>query len=448
MLTGLEGGRKLLHIAMGGFALLLRFLTWQQAALCAVIALAFNLFVLPRVSGNRFSRESDVNRGYPIEILLYPVTVLLLILLFRDNLAIAAAGWAFLAFGDGMATVVSLIVSGPRLAWNREKSWPGLLGNTFFGGLAAVFLYFFTARQPVTAAVAAAILIAAAIAAAVETLPSEIDDNLLPPILGASALASLLVPIGAGLDFGPRLSHQFLIGIGVNAVISLVAFFIRLVRPSGVWSGFLAGTVIYGFGGWKAYLVLWFFFAVGTAATHAGKKRKEAMGKVEEAGGRRGAAHVFANVSVAAFLVSCWGLSGGFASPLFLLAATAAFATALMDTIGTEVGQAIASPTFLLPEFRPVPPGTDGAVSIVGTLAGLLAATALGGLAGWFWDWPPSALTAIVAGAFAGTAVESLLGREGAAFRVSNGHVLNFLNTIVGAVTGWLVFTSLVKEAL
>ena len=51
-----------------------------------------------------------------------------------------------------------------------------------------------------------------------------------------------------------------------------------------------------------------------------------------------------------------------------------------MDTVGTEVGQALRTPTVLLPDFRRVPPGTDGAVSVGGTLAGLLAALLLAAL--------------------------------------------------------------------
>jgi uncharacterized protein (TIGR00297 family) len=242
---------------------------------------------------------------------------------------------------------------------------------------------------------------------------------------------------------GPEARHQAMTGLAINAAISVAAYFLKLVRPSGVWSGFVVGTVIYASGGPRAYAILWLFFAAGTLATHAGKKRKEAIGKAEELGGRRGAANVFANVSVAAFLFLCSGLGGSSASPLFLLAATAALATALMDTIGTEIGQAISSPTFLLPDLRPVPPGTDGAVSIVGTLAGLLAASCMGGLAAWLWEWPPEAITIIVIAAFVGTVAESLLGRDGAPWRISNGHVLNFINTLVGAVSAGLILPAL-----
>ena len=104
-----------------------------------------------------------------------------------------------------------------------------------------------------------------------------------------------------------------------------------------------------------------------------------------------------------------------------------------MDTVGTEVGQAIVSPTVLLPDFRRVPPGTDGAVSVAGTLAGLAAAGLLAwiGVAGLVLT--AAGAGAVVAAAFLGTVVESLLGRAGAPWRVSNGHVLNFVNTLAGA---------------
>ena len=215
-----------------------------------------------------------------------------------------------------------------------------------------------------------------------------------------------------------------------------MALLLRVVRPSGALAGGLVGALVLGLGGWGAYALLWAFFAGGTLATRFGRKRKEAMGKAEPAGGRRGAENVLANCSVAAFLVACAALTPPVA-PLLHLAAAAAFATALMDTVGTEVGQAVRTPTVLLPDFRRVPPGTDGAVSIAGTLAGLLAAALLGVLGAALGLYASSRVPVVVAAAFAGTVVESLLGRDGAPWRVTNGHVLNFLNTLAGAATAW-----------
>ncbi|MCE7960775.1 MAG: DUF92 domain-containing protein, partial [Acidobacteria bacterium ACB2] len=95
------------------------------------------------------------------------------------------------------------------------------------------------------------------------------------------------------------------------------------------------------------------------------------------------------------------------------------------------------TPTFLLPDFRRVPPGTDGAVSVAGTLAGLLAAALLGLVAASLFGWPGATVPAVVAAAFAGTVAESLLGRDGAPWKVTNGHVLNLFNTALGAWAAW-----------
>src|SRR6185295_12239352 len=96
-----ERARQWVHIGSGLFALLLRVLTWQQAVALAATAFAFNLFVLPRIGGRRIYRPVDEARGFPIGILLYPLSVLLLILAFPSRLDIVAATWGILAFGDG-----------------------------------------------------------------------------------------------------------------------------------------------------------------------------------------------------------------------------------------------------------------------------------------------------------------------------------------------------------
>jgi hypothetical protein len=57
-----ETARQIVHMSMGAFALLLRWLTWWQAIALAAVALAFNVFVLPRVGGALY-RPGDQERG-------------------------------------------------------------------------------------------------------------------------------------------------------------------------------------------------------------------------------------------------------------------------------------------------------------------------------------------------------------------------------------------------
>ena len=146
-------------------------------------------------------------------------------------------------------------------------------------------------------------LVAAALAgAAVESLPSELDDNVLPPLVAAAVLA-LLLPCRAGaLDaLDPAGLRALAVAGAVNVAVAGIAAALRVVRPSGAAAGALLGTLVLGFGGAGLYVLLWVFFLGGTLATRFRRARKEALGKAEEKGGRRGVSNVLANVTVAAF---------------------------------------------------------------------------------------------------------------------------------------------------
>ena len=145
---------------------------------------------------------------------------------------------------------------------------------------------------------------------------------------------------------------------------------LRGVDLSGAIAGWILGCVIIIGGGPPLYVALLAFFIIGTLATKLGYARKARAGLAQEKGGRRGAAHAFANVGVAAICaVACWrGL--GFV-PLFM--GIAALATAAADTTASEIGQLFGKRAFLPLSFRRVERGTEGAISIEGTLAGIVA---------------------------------------------------------------------------
>jgi uncharacterized protein (TIGR00297 family) len=232
------------------------------------------------------------------------------------------------------------------------------------------------------------------------------------------------------------LAENALWGGLITVVLAVGALVARGVDRSGAIVGGLLGTLLYAFAGWRGYLMLVSLFGLGTAATRVGHRRKSILGIAQERGGRRGARHALANtlVGVAAAVLAV-------ATPhqeLFTLAMVAAFATATCDTVSSEIGQAHGRRHFLPTHWRAVDPGTEGAVSLVGTLAGVASAAvvaivALGsGLIAW------SAAPAVVIGAFAGTTVESLIGSTAGGRRLSN-EALNLTNTVVGAAFACLV---------
>lgn len=86
-----ETTRQTVHMSMGAFALTLRWLAWWEAVALALIALGFNLVVLPRIAP-RIYRAGDRVRGVH-GIVLYPFAVLALLAVFpRRPDIVAAAG--------------------------------------------------------------------------------------------------------------------------------------------------------------------------------------------------------------------------------------------------------------------------------------------------------------------------------------------------------------------
>jgi dolichol kinase len=83
-----------------------------------------------------------------------------------------------LAFGDGSATLGGMLIGGPRLFWNRQKTWAGLLCFAACGTVVAAFTYW--AEVKPTPEWSAAFMIGASVATAAalaESLPMRVNDN-------------------------------------------------------------------------------------------------------------------------------------------------------------------------------------------------------------------------------------------------------------------------------
>ena len=448
-----EALRKATHIGMGLLAFALRFLGPFWSAVLAAAALANNLFLLHRIGGKRLWREHEHAAGGATGIVLYPLTVLLLIVLFYRRLEVAAAAWGLLAFGDGLATVCGIAWGRKKLPWNPAKSWAGSAAYVVCGTVAAAGLLIWTApeRQYSWAFALVAGGAAALLAAALESLPQGLDDNLGVPLLSGLFLGGFVLthnrwPAFLGLERaggnGPReLLLRVGIAIAVNAALAGAAWAARTVDLSGVVAGMVVGTAIYTFLGWQGYLVLVAFSVIGSACTKVGYRRKAAANLAQEKGGRRGARHALANAGVASACALFAALTP--LPVLFAVAFAAAFATAAADTAGSEIGQLIGRRTFLLTTLRPVPRGTEGAVSLEGTLAGIAASAVIAVLGAALGLYPWLGVLPVVVAAFVGTVFESLVGAAISERQLLDNEALNFLNTLVGALVGgglmWLV---------
>lgn len=433
--------RKLVHVAMGGFALLLRFLSWPQAAALAAAAVVFNWQLLPLLGGRALWRDDERTRGYPPGVLIYPLSVLGLVLVFRDDLAKAAACWGVLAAGDGMATLAGRMLAGPRLAWNPRKSVAGLLAFVIFGTLASTLLMAFTLRLPLQSWSSPRILAYCVplviVCALIESMPTALDDNFTVPIAGALTLILVDQARPSVLLDDPGLASRALTGLGVNAAAALLALRLRSIDFWGALSAILIGTLITAGTGLAGFALMAAFFAIGSAATRLGYRVKAARGIAQERGGARGWRNAWANGGVPALLAVLAGMTLGEAHELFVIAYAASVATAAADTCSSEVGKAYGTKTVLITTLRPVPPGTEGAISLEGTLAGLAAAggvAASGALLGLYGAL--AAAIATLAGLF-GSLAESVIGTVAERRGWLDNDQLNALNTAIGGAAAY-----------
>ena len=440
---GSEYKRKAVHIGSSVFALLLRWLNFWQAALFAMGAIFFNWWILPRMGGRSLYRKDDHQRGYPIGILLYPISVLLLIVLFSNRLYIAAASWAIMAWGDGMASIIGRRFGSKKIPWNADRSYAGTFAFFLFGGLGAMFFTKFVwvdAPEPLLWYTVAVPWIAALIASIVETVPSGVNDNLSVPISAGIVLWALYQIDPAALSLKQDvLLRNLLWGSIINLAFGGTAYAMKMVRVSGFLAGFIVGTVIYTFGGYELYLILITFFVLGSGATKFGYSRKRALGVAQEKGGARGWENAVANCTIGAALAILAMLAPSHQTAIFVAGFFGAFATAASDTVSSEIGQVLGRHPILITTLRPVPVGTEGAVSLEGTFAGVVASIVLCaiGILLQAISVPIAALCVIAA--FIGTTVESYLGATLEQMKIIDNEIINFMNTFVGAAVAMVL---------
>jgi uncharacterized protein (TIGR00297 family) len=225
------------------------------------------------------------------------------------------------------------------------------------------------------------------------------------------------------------LAAQLLTALLVTAALAALAYALGMVSRSGALGGLLVGTIVYAGLGQPGFVVLALFVVGGSVLTRLGYRSKQRAGTAQEHGGRRGARNALANCAVA---VVCAILARATGSGLFTVAFVASLGAAFADTSESEVGQLFGRAPRQITTLRKVPPGTDGAISLPGTLAGIAAAclTATLALTLGLLESPTTALLVATA-AFLGTVADSLLGERWP--RIGN-EATNVICTLVAAV--------------
>lgn len=230
----------------------------------------------------------------------------------------------------------------------------------------------------------------------------------------------------------------------VNGVLISLAQRTPLLTAQGWIHAAALGTMLWGSVGWRGWLAVVVYLVLGSLVTRIGFSNKQRRGLAEAREGRRGPENVWGSAAVGAGLSLVLAASPQDAilwRQLLLIGFSASFAAKLADTFGSELGKRWGRSTLLITTLRPVAPGTDGAISLEGTMASAVGSVVMT-LALWWLSSPelpliPNAMAAgvvMVVGLLA-TLAESVLGAlvQNRVGWLSN-ELINALQTLLAAV--------------
>ncbi|RLN24386.1 putative conserved membrane protein-like [Panicum miliaceum] len=270
----------------------------------------------------------------------------------------------------------------------------------------------------------------------------------LPPLRALPGIAA-----GAASGIRDALADAFLASPPTwrSAAVSNLAVFVAGspvllsgLSASGFAAAYLLGTLTWRAFGPPGFLLVVAYFVVGTAVTKLKIKQKEARGVAEKRGGRRGPGSVIGSSAAGCVcaLLSIYHVGCTAFSELWRLGFVASFCTKLSDTVSSEIGKAFGRTTYLVTTFKVVPRGTEGAVSIEGTLAGILASVFLASVGYLLGQVGVSQVAVCLVASQIANYGESYIGatlqdKEG--FEWLNNDIVNVLNISIGAILAVLM---------
>jgi len=231
--------------------------------------------------------------------------------------------------------------------------------------------------------------------------------------------------------------YNYLVYFFLFAGVALSIITHKLTVKAALLGG-VVGLLVFKGGGYTGIIMLALFFILGSAATGIGLKKKQALGAADENKGGRTAGQVMANGGVAAILGAiAWYIPA--LSPIVQLMIAGSIAAATADTLSSELGTLLGRRFYNIITFKKDQPGLDGVVSIEGTLTGAAGAVIVAGVYSIGHGWNSELLWIILAGII-GNLADSILGATVERKHLIGNNLVNFLNTLTGALVCLLLF--------
>ena len=218
-------------------------------------------------------------------------------------------------------------------------------------------------------------------------------------------------------------AYDALCVIIILAVFSVISITKRFLDRDGVIIANIFGLAIYWLGNLTSFLVVVVFFAAAELATKVSQRKGHFVHEQRTTG------NIVGNglpALIALALGSLTGFYGGLSA-------------ALADTLSSEIGMLSQTKPRLITDLKKhVGRGTDGGITILGLLAGLVGALFIGIIYSLLYK-SYTALAIITISGFIGCLVDSVLG---ALFELKgklNNTQVNFLGSASGATLAYLL---------
>lgn len=203
---------------------------------------------------------------------------------------------------------------------------------------------------------------------------------------------------------------DLLLGFALASLLALVALWWGALSKSGALATVVIGSIVFGLGGWRWSPAVLFFFLSSSLLSKIGQIKKKKLQDVFQKNEKRDGVQVLANGLVSSL---CVVFNLLIPQPLWYSLYLASLSAANADTWATELGVLSNSTPILITSGRPVPTGTSGGLSWIGSMAALAGAISLSAVGVWFWPAYSLSLQnlVIIAGAgFLASFFDSFLG--------------------------------------
>lgn len=289
----------------------------------------------------------------------------------------------------------------------------------------------------------------------------RLQSRVLVGVVGIVLVGMTVLAVRLILPLGARFPALSLGSLGVSLGFALLVRMLRSATTAGaLCGGMICFLITYWTGSFAESILrsgltpLILLFVLTFVSTRAGRSKKARTGLAESRRGRN-AAQVIANLSVAALSVSSltsnavsrWmgyccvsGIVDVWVAAVVKIMCLAALVEATADTVSSELGQAFGCDPVLMVGLRRVEPGTDGAVTLLGSWAGIAGGVLVALAGGWSMHLAAGAIFTALGAGVCGLFFDSLLGATVERRGWIGNDLVNFTSTLFAAVSAATVY--------